>query len=195
MLIWAKLTLGFAHNPAIQITQATRSNDAFAFTGLTSGTIGETTNGLNQLVNQAGVSLTYDARGNLTHDGTRGYSYDSENRLVSASDGARFFYDPMGRLNGTAAGSATAPELHYESLDDEVVAERSATGTTLRRFVHGPASDEPLVWYEGSGTAERKRRVSGVLSGGAGDREFHADPGKWCPGEDSNLHALASAST
>ncbi len=45
------LTLGFAYNPASQITQATRSNDAFSFTGHTSGTIGETTNGLNQLVN------------------------------------------------------------------------------------------------------------------------------------------------
>ena len=27
--------------------------------------------------------------------------------------------------------------------------------TVLRRFVHGPGVDEPLVWYEGSGTAAR----------------------------------------
>jgi RHS repeat-associated protein len=26
----------------------------------------------------------------------------------------------------------------------------------LRRYVHGPGSDEPLVWYEGTGTADRR---------------------------------------
>ncbi len=26
----------------------------------------------------------------------------------------------------------------------------------LRRYVHGPGSDEPLVWYEGSGTSDRR---------------------------------------
>ena len=26
----------------------------------------------------------------------------------------------------------------------------------LRRYVHGPGVDEPLVWYEGSGTSDRR---------------------------------------
>jgi RHS repeat-associated protein len=30
------------------------------------------------------------------------------------------------------------------------------TGATLRRYVHGPGEDEPLVWYEGSGTTDRR---------------------------------------
>lgn len=25
-----------------------------------------------------------------------------------------------------------------------------------RRYVHGPGEDEPLVWYEGSGTTDRR---------------------------------------
>jgi hypothetical protein len=25
-----------------------------------------------------------------------------------------------------------------------------------RRYVHGPGTDEPLVWYEGSGTSDRR---------------------------------------
>jgi RHS repeat-associated protein len=29
-------------------------------------------------------------------------------------------------------------------------------GPTRRRFVHGPGVDEPLVWYEGSGTADKR---------------------------------------
>ena len=31
-----------------------------------------------------------------------------------------------------------------------------ASGALLRRYVHGPGSDEPIVWYEGSGTADRR---------------------------------------
>ncbi|MDP9414116.1 MAG: hypothetical protein M3Q08_08485 [Pseudomonadota bacterium] len=150
------LTLDFSYNPASQIVSNSRSNDAYAFTGHTSGTIGETPNGLNQLANRAGVSLTYDARGNLTHDGTRGYSYNSENRLVSVSNGAQFFYDPLGRLNGAGSRAGNPPAVHYESLGSEIVAERSPTNATQRRFVYGPGSDEPLVWYEGSGTTDRR---------------------------------------
>ena len=34
-----------------------------------------------------------------------------------------------------------------------MIAEYNATGTLVRRYVHGPATDEPLVWYEGSGVS------------------------------------------
>jgi RHS repeat-associated protein len=36
-----------------------------------------------------------------------------------------------------------------------VIAEDAGWGTILRRFVFGPGLDEPLVWYEGSGTSDR----------------------------------------
>ena len=29
-------------------------------------------------------------------------------------------------------------------------------GPVLRRYVPGPGMDEPVVWYEGSGTADRR---------------------------------------
>jgi len=32
------------------------------------------------------------------------------------------------------------------------VAEYNSSGTLLRRYVHGAGSDDPLVWFEGSGT-------------------------------------------
>ncbi|OAI17795.1 MULTISPECIES: RHS repeat-associated core domain-containing protein [Methylomonas] len=35
----------------------------------------------------------------------------------------------------------------------ELIAEYNSAGSLLRRYVHGPGVDEPLVWYEGSGTA------------------------------------------
>ncbi|WP_373487316.1 hypothetical protein [Blastomonas sp.] len=31
----------------------------------------------------------------------------------------------------------------------------ASTWPVLRRYVQGPGSDEPLVWYEGTGTSDR----------------------------------------
>ncbi|WP_338445677.1 RHS repeat-associated core domain-containing protein [Pelagerythrobacter marensis] len=41
---------------------------------------------------------------------------------------------------------------------DELTAEFNASGTILRRYVHGTQADDPLVWYEGAGTAASARR-------------------------------------
>lgn len=45
----------------------------------------------------------------------------------------------------TLAGVTT--DLLYDGTD--LIAEYNGT-TLLRRYVHGPGADEPLVWYEGS---------------------------------------------
>nr|WP_306664146.1 RHS repeat-associated core domain-containing protein [Erythrobacter sp. SN021] len=37
-----------------------------------------------------------------------------------------------------------------------MIGEYNASGTLLRRYVHGPGIDNPLVWYEGAGTAGRR---------------------------------------
>jgi RHS repeat-associated protein len=61
-------------------------------------------------------------------------------------------YDPLGRLDG--AGNST---IAYENYVDTLVAERLAASSTVsRRHVFGPGTDEPLVWYEGSGTSDRR---------------------------------------
>jgi hypothetical protein len=36
------------------------------------------------------------------------------------------------------------------------VTEYNSSNTVLRRYVHGPGSDEPLVWYEGAGLTDRR---------------------------------------
>jgi hypothetical protein len=33
----------------------------------------------------------------------------------------------------------------------------------LRRYVHGPGMDEPIVWYEGSGTSDRRWLIANQL--------------------------------
>ena len=40
--------------------------------------------------------------------------------------------------------------------DDALVDEYDGSGTLLRRYVHGPGVDEPLLWYEGAGLSARR---------------------------------------
>ena len=49
---------------------------------------------------------------------------------------------------------AGSTELLYDG--GALVAEYDSAGNVLRRFVHGPATDEPIVWYEGAGTTDRR---------------------------------------
>lgn len=63
-------------------------------------------------------------------------------------------YDPLGRLyevNGSTTGIT-----RFLNDGDKLVAEYDASGTLLRRYAHGTdASDDPVVWYEGSGSSPR----------------------------------------
>jgi RHS repeat-associated protein len=146
----ADQSLGFAYNTASQIVTRTSSNDAFAVDRTdVSRTYG--VNGLNQYDSVAvgGVPTTYqyDANGNLRWDGFTSYVYDAENRLVSAS-GARnatLAYDPLGRL-WQISGPAGTTRFLYDG--DDLIQERDGNGNLLRAYVHGPGTDEPLMWYE-----------------------------------------------
>ena len=62
-------------------------------------------------------------------------------------------YDPTGRLSRIVKGALTT---RLEYLGPRLIAERDAGGAILRRYVHGPGDDEPLLWYEGSGLTDRR---------------------------------------
>jgi RHS repeat-associated protein len=143
------LSLGFTHNPASQIASTTRSNDAYVWGGAVNVTRSYTTNGLNQHTAAGSVALGYDARGNLTSSGTTTYSYSVENMLTGSSTGAVLGYDPMLRLY-----QASSTWFQYDGL--ALIGEYSGAGGALRRYVHGPGVDDPIVWYEGAGTADRR---------------------------------------
>jgi RHS repeat-associated protein len=51
------------------------------------------------------------------------------------------------------AGTTTTRFL-YDGA--EMIAEYDGSNALLRRYVHGPGADEPLVWYEGAGTGDRR---------------------------------------
>ena len=149
------LTLEFSYNPASQIVQRKVSNDAYSHFPLTQ-TKAYVPDGLNRYASVGGVSFGYDARGNLTSDGSRSFSYDLENHLLSVTgSGAtavNLTYDPMGRLWTSASGGVTTRYL-YDG--DRLVAEYNGS-TIARRYAHGAGVDEPLVWYEGSGLTDRR---------------------------------------
>jgi RHS repeat-associated protein len=144
-------TMGY--NPANQITGQTRSNDAYAFTGYVTASKSYAVNGLNQYTAVDAAGLTYDLNGNLTSDGTTGYTYDVENRLIASSSGATLSYDPSGRLWQMTMGGSTVRFL-YDG--DQLLEERDGSGNLLRRYVHGNDEDDPILWYEGAGLADRR---------------------------------------
>lgn len=145
------------YTPASQIASLTQVNTSYVWTGHPTTTKSYTHDGLNRDAAIAAASGGYDARGNLTSDGTRTFTYDVENRLTASTGGSApmsLSYDPNGRLSQTVASGATTQFL-YDG--DRLVAEYDGTSSTpLRRYVHGVGTDEPLVWYQGAGTSDRR---------------------------------------
>ncbi len=151
----------FGYNPASQLISNSRNNDAYAWYGASTVDRGYTTNGLNQYSVVGQASLGYDANGNLTSDGSTSFLYDVENRLTSASGAttATLSYDPLGRLYQTA-GPSGAGTTRFLYDGDELVAEYDGAGALLRRYVHGAAVDDPIVWYEGASLTDRRHLLT-----------------------------------
>ena len=142
-----------SYNPASQLTAITRDNDTYAWTGHYNVSRAYGTNGLNQLTSAGAAPLGYDLRGNLTSSGSDAYSYTAENLLATGPGGVTLYYDPTGRMSRLVQGAATT---RFEYLGPRLVIERDGAGTILRRYVHGPGNDEPLVWYEGAGLTSKR---------------------------------------
>ena len=87
----------------------------------------------------------------MTSAGSATLAYDSLSRLFQVTSGGnttQFGYD-------TGSGSGTGFSLIAE-YDPAAVPSIGGIAPALRRYVHGPGVDEPLVWYEGSGTSTRR---------------------------------------
>lgn len=99
----------------------------------------------------------YDCRGNLANEGAggRSFGYDIENRLLAvagASAPLALSYDPLGRLSQTVSNSTTTQFLY----DADRLSGEYAGGAVIRRYVHGPGADEPLVWYDVAGASSTR---------------------------------------
>jgi RHS repeat-associated protein len=62
-------------------------------------------------------------------------------------------YDPMGRYFWNAG---ITPTLLFYDGSIHVEERAQANNAILRRYIHGPGADTPLVWYEGSGTTDKR---------------------------------------
>lgn len=145
------LTLGFSYNPASQIVSNARSNDAYAFIGHANQNVTDAINGLNQATATGATSIGHDTHGNIGSIGGTNYYYTWEDRMYQGN-GTDLFYDPLGRLM-VIYGS---PQQRFDMLGHTLITELNSSHVIQRRYVHGPGVDEPLVWYEGAGTSDRR---------------------------------------
>ncbi len=149
-------THGFTYNPAGQIASLTRSNDTYAWGGHYNVDRPYGVNGLNQMTTAGATGLGYDGRGNLTSSGGSSYGYTAENRLAS-SPGATMAYEPGGGQLLQSYNNATGQDTRFAWSGSQMIAEISASNSAItKRYVPGPGADEPVVWYEGSGTSDRR---------------------------------------
>jgi RHS repeat-associated protein len=109
-------------------------------------------NSLNQYITANGAIHSYDANGNLQGTSVWNYTYDAQNRLISASNGtttATLAYDAANRcvsrnINGTTT------YLYYNGW--QLIEERDGSDNLLASYVHGAGLDELLTRTTGAGT-------------------------------------------
>ncbi len=149
------LNLSFEFNPAGQMTSKTRSNTSYDWDISTLEASSFMINGLNQAIDMYSGPVSYDARGNLTAHSGKSYDYDIFNNLTSVSGtgiSVALDYDAKGRL---AEENSANGIVQFAYAGSALIAEYDSSNTLLRRYVHGPGSDEPIAVYEGSGTASK----------------------------------------
>ena len=95
------------------------------------------------------MSLAYDGLGNLKTDNGWTYTYDDQNRLISAeSGGTALAYDPLGRcVKRTDTGTTT---YFVWDADWNRLADYSSSGTLVYRYLDGASTDELLSRTDGS---------------------------------------------
>lgn len=157
-------TFTYHYTPAHQTDIFDATNTAWLWRPSANGSTGYTVNNLNQYptvgsqatggTNCQGTAqgLSYDCNGNLTFDGATTFTYDAENRLLTASKtglAATYSYDPLGRRTKKTGTGVT--ETYYLSDGTDEIAEYAAGSVLLARTVPGPAIDEPIARIDGSG--------------------------------------------
>jgi RHS repeat-associated protein len=107
-----------------------------------------TYNAANQMVNDGTNPLTYDANGNLT---ATDYGWDRANRMVSAPGSTAYAYDGLGnRVQQTVSSVVTDYLLDVQPGLVKVL--RETTGAISNHYIHGPRGIHAQL-VPGSGNA------------------------------------------
>jgi RHS repeat-associated protein len=145
------------------------------------GTVAYTLSALNEYTSVGGVQQTYDANGNLTGDGANTYSFDAENRLLSATGPggtAAYEYDAFGRrVYRTVAGTVS----RIVWAGNEVIAEYDGTGLRQLRYVNDSDFSSVQVGYQPGTTEPRfdigsdSKSTPRVVTDSAGAASWRSD--------------------
>ena len=124
------------YTPANQLVKQTTTDNAFWSYPTTAASVSYTPNNLDQYTAIGGATPTYDGNGNLTFDGTTTYTYDAENRLLTASVGgstiASYAYDAMGhRKSQNLSGTTT---ILVTDTDNNALLDYASTGGAVQQW-------------------------------------------------------------
>ncbi|KAJ8134369.1 hypothetical protein OY671_012418, partial [Metschnikowia pulcherrima] len=115
--------------------------------------------GLNQYTSAGSTSFSYDGRGNSTSSGSTSYSYDAMNHSTGSNAGASYIeYGSLDESQGVNPSGGGYPRYASDggNITSEYTWVSGAPSPMQRRYVYAPGIDEPIVWYEGSGTSDRR---------------------------------------
>lgn len=146
---------GYSLAGQLKSYQLSIENQGYLFVKSQPQEITYTPDKLNRIASVDGFSFNYDSRGNLTQDNTGSvYTYNANNLMLTATKNgvATLTYDAENRLYSVSKASTT--RFMYDGAD--LIAEVDANNNILRRYVHGPETDDPILWLEGSGTADKR---------------------------------------
>jgi RHS repeat-associated protein len=161
----ASVRLTYGHNYSHQITSLS-ATDGFYLPALEQGPTAYSPTVMNRYSSIGGNRTQYDNNGNLQTlfppEGIQSFTYDSENRLISAAVGGSptnsifYDYDALERrvtktVGGSALGSG-GTTTNYLLDDQEELAELDGAGNVLRRYIPGPSIDDRIAVAEGSST-------------------------------------------
>ncbi|HEY9754985.1 MAG TPA: RHS repeat-associated core domain-containing protein [Oculatellaceae cyanobacterium] len=127
---------------------------------LVTGTSGGGSNSTNTYPVKLGSgttqSLTFDANGNMTNDGTNTYAWDAENRLIQinypgSGNNSQFTYDPYGhnvKIVEVLGGSATSTRQFVWSGNAMREARDSSSNIVSQYFNRGQITSGISYFYE-----------------------------------------------
>jgi RHS repeat-associated protein len=143
----SSVTFGHSYNKVNQrVGQAVSDNSWINYPAAAATSTAYVPNTLNQYASVGGVAQTYDTNGNLTSDGTYTYTYDPENRLVSASgagNSGAYTFDAQGsRKTVTTGGNTTV--FVTDADDREVLEYDGASGAIQRWYAYGLGPNDVL---------------------------------------------------
>jgi len=142
------VTFGHAYNKANQRVGQTVSDNSWLSYPFGPAKTTYSSNSLNQYVAVTGASsISYDGNENLTFDGINAFSYDSENRMVSASgpgSSSSYFYDAQGRRKAKNVNGTNITVFVTDADNREVLEYDATNGAILRWYAYGQGANDVL---------------------------------------------------